>query len=84
MALRFFGTGGSEQSSCPSVSVDDKDGSFVFVGYSKASSLGRPMRARNPAWKSCRAPGRARLVNPAVSTASLMGPAGQLSELVRS
>jgi hypothetical protein len=33
MALRFFGKGGSEQSSCPSVSVDDKDGSFVFVGY---------------------------------------------------
>lgn len=33
MALRFVGKGGSEQSSCPSVSVDDTDGSFVFVGY---------------------------------------------------
>lgn len=33
MALRFYGKGGSEQSSCPSVSVDEADGSFVFVGY---------------------------------------------------
>lgn len=33
MALRFYGKGGSEQSSCPSVSVDEEDGSFVFVGW---------------------------------------------------
>jgi hypothetical protein len=33
MALRFYGKGGSQSASCPSVSVDDRDGSFVFVGY---------------------------------------------------
>jgi hypothetical protein len=33
MALRFYGKGGSEQNSCPSVSVDEADGSLVFVGY---------------------------------------------------
>jgi len=33
MALRFYGKAGSENGSCPSVSVDDTDGSFVFVGY---------------------------------------------------
>lgn len=33
MALRFIGKGGSLSNSCPSVSVDDTDGSFVFVGY---------------------------------------------------
>jgi hypothetical protein len=33
MSLRFYGKGGSETGSCPSVSVDEADGSFVFVGY---------------------------------------------------
>lgn len=33
MAIRFYGKGGSNSDSCPSVSVDDSDGSFVFVGY---------------------------------------------------
>ncbi|WP_371785308.1 hypothetical protein [Streptosporangium subroseum] len=33
MALRFYGKGGSEQNSCPSVSVDEADGSLVFVGW---------------------------------------------------
>ncbi|WP_433498544.1 hypothetical protein ACQP1K_27275 [Sphaerimonospora sp. CA-214678] len=32
MALRFYGKGGSQTDSCPSVHVDDTDGSFVIVG----------------------------------------------------
>ncbi|WP_147267905.1 hypothetical protein [Spongiactinospora rosea] len=33
MTLRFYGKGGSEQESCPSVHVDDADGSLVIVGW---------------------------------------------------
>lgn len=33
MAIRFYGKDGSENGSCPSVSVDEADGSFVFVGW---------------------------------------------------
>lgn len=33
MAIRFYGKAGSDSDSCPSVSVDLTDGSFVFVGY---------------------------------------------------
>lgn len=51
MALRFVGKGGSEQSSCPSVSVDETDGSFVFVGYPETtpalSPRSRPMAISN-------------------------------------
>ena len=32
MALRFCGKGGSQTDSCPSVHVDDTDGSLVIVG----------------------------------------------------
>lgn len=32
MALRCIGKAGNGQGSCPSVSVDETDGSFVFVG----------------------------------------------------
>jgi hypothetical protein len=57
MALRFFGKGGSEQSSCPSVSVDDKDGSFVFVGYpvnDPGEQVFRvPRELRKAIWEAC-------------------------------
>ncbi len=33
MALKFYGKGGSEQDSCPSVHADDTDGSLVIVGW---------------------------------------------------
>src|SRR6266571_8439358 len=33
MAIRFYGKDGSENGSCPSVSVDEADGSFLFVGW---------------------------------------------------
>lgn len=32
MALRFYGKAGSDNSSCPSVHLDDEDGSLVIVG----------------------------------------------------
>ncbi|KAA9379632.1 hypothetical protein F5972_08235 [Microbispora cellulosiformans] len=32
MALRFYGKGGSQTDSCPSVHADDTDGSLVIVG----------------------------------------------------
>ncbi|MEV7908460.1 hypothetical protein [Streptomyces anulatus] len=33
MALRFYGKGGSEQESCPSVHLDERDDSLVIVGW---------------------------------------------------
>ena len=33
MAIRFYGKEGSENGGCPSVSVDEADGSFIFVGW---------------------------------------------------
>ncbi|GAA3540045.1 hypothetical protein GCM10022419_020140 [Nonomuraea rosea] len=33
MPLRFYGKGGSDNSSCPSVHGDDADGSLVIVGW---------------------------------------------------
>jgi hypothetical protein len=33
MRLRFYGKGGSDNSSCPSVHADEEDGSLVIVGW---------------------------------------------------
>jgi hypothetical protein len=33
VAIRFYGKEGSDNTSCPSVSVDGRDGSFIFVGW---------------------------------------------------
>jgi hypothetical protein len=33
MAIRFYGKDGSQSGSCPSVSVDETGGSFLFVGW---------------------------------------------------
>jgi hypothetical protein len=33
MAIRFYGKEGSDNASCPSVSVDLEDGSLIFVGW---------------------------------------------------
>jgi len=33
MAIRFYGKAGSQSGSCPSVSIDLDDGSFLFVGW---------------------------------------------------
>ncbi|GIH27599.1 hypothetical protein Aph01nite_59090 [Acrocarpospora phusangensis] len=38
MALRFYGKGGSQTDSCPSVHLDDSDGSLVIVGYPEEDS----------------------------------------------